>query len=203
VSETRLSLIRFVTARQTELRGLREAVFCVGACANMALILWSIEFRPRYLGALSIVLFWIFWMEGVVRFVNRRYDSKYGRVASHTYRRAPGSVGQTLLAAGAMLDVFVPAFPFAGHSAFLILVAAYAAWIAWRDFPWRGYYLAAVFVAFIATPVDDPSRMISYFPAYAAGLAAIALMGLLDHVLLMTAFARLRRTCAEGASRRS
>ena len=187
-----LGLVRFITARQAALRGLREVTIAASLCVVMALSLWPASVaRPYRVGA--VVVFWIFATEVLLRIVDWRYDAAYGRVAD-TWR----SLGRTtrcqmLLGTGAMLDGFMPWSPIAAHSAFPVVVAAYSLWIVARDFPWRGYYLAAVVAAFLAPPVDDPSRMVSYFPAYATTVAVIAMTAFLDHVLLMTAFARLRR----------
>jgi hypothetical protein len=180
-----LELVRFITSRQAALRGLREVTIAGSGLIVMMLTLSA--------GAgLLAVVFWIFAAEVLLRFVDWRYDATYGRVA-RTWRSLGRSTRcQMLLSTGVLLDGFLPWFPLAGHSAFPILVSVYALWIVARDFPWRGYYLAAVLLAFVAPPVDDPSRMINYFPAYAAGLASIAVTGLLDHVLLMAAFARLK-----------
>jgi hypothetical protein len=188
----RLSLIRFITARQSGLRGLREVVIAASVCLVMMFIIWP-ALMPKPFGMLAVVFLWIFALEVLLRLVDWRYDATYGRVARTWFNLGRTTRCQTLLAIGAALDMFAW-FPLAGQSAFPLVVAAHALWIVARDFPWRGYYLAAVLVAFIAPPVDDPSRMISYFPAYAAGLATIAFAGLLDHILLMTAFAQLKTT---------
>lgn len=192
MNETRLSLIRFITARQAALRGLREVAIAASACLVMALMLRSDSF-PRPFGSLVVLFFWIFALEVLLRVVDWRYNVTYGRVAGSWFALGRSTRCQMLLSTGVALD-FLPWFPMAGHSAFPFVVAAHALWIVARDFPWRGYYLAALVMAFVAPPVDDSSRMISYFPAYATGLATIAMTAFLDHVLLMTAFARLQRT---------
>lgn len=186
----RLSLIRFITARQSDLRGLREVAIAASLCIVMALMLRS-DSIPRPLGSVFVVFFWVFAVEALLRLVDWRYNVAYGRVARTWFDLGRSTRCQMLLATGAAID-FLPWFPMAGHSAFPFIVAAHALWIVARDFPWRGYYLAAVLVMFVTPPVDDPSRMVSYFPAYATGLATIALTAFLDHVLLMTAFARLK-----------
>jgi hypothetical protein len=126
MNAARLSLIRFVTARQFELRGLREVVFGIFICVAIPLLIW---------------------------------------------RRESGAQTGWLI-----------------HLALYIVVQEFA--LQFVDRPL--YYLGALAVLVAAPAVDDPSRLASFLPAYFACGLTLALAGLLNHLLLAGAVARLR-----------
>ena len=188
-----INLIRFVTARQADLRGLREVVGGAFICVAIPLLLWRLE-TGGLVGWLIHLALYLVVRESVLRFVDRRYDSTYGRVTPTDGQPAPRPwpmTAQTLLF-GIVLDM-TPWFPLWGVSGFPIVIAIYGLWIAFRDFPWRVYHLGAVAVVLAAPAVDDPSRMLSHLPAYFAGGFTLILTGLFDHLLLARAMTRLRR----------
>ena len=199
MNATRLSLIRFVTARQFELRGLREVVFGIFICVAIPLLLWRREAGAQG-GWLIHLALYIVVQEFALQFVDRRYDSTYGRVnptdaQPAKSRWARPTIAQSLLGAGVVLDM-TPWFPLWGVSAFPIVIAIYGLWIAFRDLPWRLYYMGTLAVVVAAPTVDDPSRLTSFLPAYFACGLTLALAGLFDHLLLAAAVARLRRHAA-------
>ena len=190
-----INLIRFVTARQAELRGLREVVFAAFICVAVSLIVWRREVgTPAWLIHLAL---YIVVQEIALQLLDRRYDSTYGRVTPADGKPSRGpwartTMAQSLLGYGVVLDI-TPWFPVWGVSGFLVVIAFYALRIAFRDFPWRLYYLGAVAVVIAAPAVDDPTRMLSHLPAYFAGGFTLILTGLSDHLLLAGAMTRLRR----------
>ena len=196
MNAARLSLIRFVTARQFELRGLREVVFGIFICVAIPLLLWRRESGAQG-GWLIHLALYIVVQEFALQFVDRRYDSTYGRVNPSDAQPAKSrwarpTIAQSLLGAGVVLDM-TPWFPVWGVSAFPIVIAIYGLWIAFRDVPWRLYYVGTLAVL-VATPaVDDPSRLTSFLPAYFACGVTLVLAGLFDHLLLAGVVARLRR----------
>ena len=90
-----------------------------------------------------------------------------------------------------------PWFPAAGYSGFVLAAAFYGAWIAFRDFPWRGYYLALVALPGVAPVVSPSGPMLAFFPPYFVTLLALGLVGILDHRLLRTSLDDLRQ-CVAG-----
>ena len=203
-----VNLVRFVTERQFDLRGLREVVFAAFICVAISLIVWRREIgAPAWVAYLAI---YIAVQDFLLQFIDRRYDSIYGRVnptdgQPARSRWARTTTAQSLLASGAVLDIFTPWFPAAGVSAFLIVIALHGLWIACRDFPWRVRHLAGVAVLALAPAVDDPSRMSSFLPAYFAGASCLILTGLVDHLRLARLMMWLRRqsgaeTCAATRS---
>ena len=195
MNDLRLSLIRFVTARQFELRGLREVVFGAFICVATPLLIWRLG--GQQIAWLIHLALYIVVQEAALQFVDRRYDATCGRVnpadGQPAKRRwARPTTAQSLLAAGVVLDM-TPWFPARGVSAFPVAIAIYGLWIAFRDFPWRLYYLGAVAILVAAPAVDDPSRLASFLPAYFAGGFTLILTGLFDHLLLARAMTRLRR----------
>jgi hypothetical protein len=180
MNATRISLIRFLTARQAELRGLRTAWFSLTVCVIIALLLTQRAW-PKPWGFVALVSFWAIAQGDITHRIRRWYDARYGRV--DTAAAGQSTIASRLMALGVALDV-TRFFPFEGHSAFPLLLGVYGTWIAVRDRPWRSYYAALVLVAAWAPAVSDPTRMRSFLPAYAAALAALGLAGVLDHLLL-------------------
>jgi hypothetical protein len=197
MTDRNLSLVRFITARQADLRGLREVVFAGFICVAITLSVWQRELGVAGAWLLYLALF-IVVQEAALQLIDRRYDSTYGRVnpAQGQPRRslwARTTTTQSLIATGAALDIFTGWFPAAGVSAFSIVIALHGLWIALRDFPWRLHYLAGLVLLAVTPAVDNPSRIASFLPAYFAGANCLILTGLLDHLLLASAMTRLRR----------
>ena len=203
MTEQDVARIAFLTARQAELRGLREVVFGAFIWVAIALTIWRRELGP--IASMVYLVQFIVVQEFVLQFVDRRYDATYGRVNPSDGQPARGrwartTTTQRLIAAGAALDVLTPWFPLAGVSAFSIVVAVHGLRIACRDLPWRVHHLAGVAWLALAPVVDDPSRMLSYLPAYFAGTGCLILTGLCDHLVLSRAMTRLRRQTAAPTS---
>ena len=193
MTDRHLALVRFITARQADLRGLREVTFAVFVCAAITLILWRRELG-REAALLFMIALFIVVQEVALRVVERRYNAIYGRVNQEKYGRKKTTTAQSLLFTGIALDVFTPWFPFAGISAFPIVIAVYGMWIAFRDFPWRAYYLGGVVLVLAGPGLDDASRGVSFLSQYFAGASLLILTGLLDHLLLAVSMARLRQS---------
>jgi hypothetical protein len=196
MADARLTLIRFMTARQSDLQGLRNGAFAISVIAMMAVIV-SIRPARSMLNALIVVAMWTAVAEGSTRLVDWWYASRYGRVSAAESRR--GTSARMLMGLGAAVDL-TPWFPVAGYSAFVFVVAAYGAWITFRDFPWRGYHLALVALPGLAPVVHTGTSLAHFVPAYAAALAALAIVGLLDHRLLRVSVDRLKRPQQMGSS---
>ena len=180
MNASRLSLIRFVTARQAELRGLRTAWFSFTVCVMTAIVVTARSW-PRPWAFVALFGFWAVAQGDITHRIRRWYDTRYGRVDTAANGRWTSAA--RLMALGVALDI-TRFFPFEGHSGFTLLLGVYGLWIAVRDRPWRGYYAAFVLVAVWAPPVADKARMPGFLPAYAAGLTALLLAGVLDHLLL-------------------
>lgn len=186
MTDARLALIRFVTSRQTALQGLRDAAFAVSALAMLPLMAWlsrSLRDAPALLGPLTLVAAWSVASTGSAYWVDRWYGSRYGRVNASGAGLRRSTTAQMLMGLGAALDL-TSWFPYSGISAFVLVVAAHGIWIAFRDFPWRGYHLLAVALIGLVPRVEDGARMLGYFPAYATVLICLAVLGGLDHRLL-------------------
>ena len=135
---------------------------------------------------------WHCVQEVAFRVVERRYNAIYGRVNQEKHRRKRTTTAQTLLFTGLAVDAFTPWFPFAGISAFPIVVAVYGLRVVFRDFPWRVYYLGAVALVLVVPGVDDPLRGASYLSQYFAAASCLILTGFLDHLLLARSMHRLK-----------
>lgn len=195
MTDSRLALIRFVTSRQADLQGLRNVAFAVTVLATMGVVLW-IRPAPPVIGTLVVLVVNVVLSEGSTCLLNWWYGSRYGRVSAAAGAR--GATAQMLMGLGAMLDL-TPLFPLAGCSGFVFVVFVAGARIAYRDFPWRGYYLALVALPVIAPAVEPGAAVLGYFPAYAASLAALAVMGVVDHRLLRSSLRRLRQQAGASA----
>jgi hypothetical protein len=204
MTDRHLALVRFITARQFELRGLREVIFAAFICVAISLIVWRRDLGVPNAWLLYLALF-IVVQEAALQLIDRRYDSTYGRVNSAHGRRARSlwarpTTTQSLLATGAALDIFTPWFPVAGVSAFAVVIAVHGLRIAVRDFPWRLHHLAGLVLLAVTPAIDNPSRISSFLPAYFAGANCLILTGLLDHVVLARAMTRLKRQEDPGTS---
>ena len=190
MTDSRLALIRFVTSRHGDLQGLHNAAFAISILIIMALTLW-VRPGPKVLGELVVFAAWVVLSEGAPRLVHWWYASRYGRVNGAIPGLTRPTTASMLMGLGAAGDL-TPLFPMANHSAFVILLAAYGAWVAYRDFSWRAYHLALVALPGIAPAVPQGAPLLGYFPPYAAALAGLAVMGLLDHHLLRTLIDRVQ-----------
>ena len=191
MTDRHLALVRFITARQADLRGLREVTFAAFVCAAIALILWRREIGEPAWGILLVV--GILVQEVAFRVVERRYTATYGRVNQEKHRRKRTTTAQTLLFTGLAGDAFTPWFPFAGISAFPIVIAVYGMWIAFRDFPWRAYYLGGIVLVLVGPALTDASGTVRYISQYFAGASFLIVTGFLDHALLALSMARLKQ----------
>lgn len=190
MSDARLDLIRFITRRHADLQGLRDVAFAICVLAVMGLNLW-VQPAPPVIGRLVVFAGWVALSESSTRLVDWFYASRYGRVSGSTGSDRSVSAPM-LMGLGAALDL-TPWFPLANASGFVLAVAASGAWIAYRDFPWRGYHLALAALPAVAPVVHPGAALLGYFPAYAAALAALAAAGVLDHLLLRTTLKRLQK----------
>ena len=198
MTASRLALIRFVTSRQNDLQGLRDAAFAVGALAAlglMRLLSGGVGDAPAWVGPLLLVAAWSVASTGSALWVDRWYAARYGRVDASRRGLNESTTAQMLMGLGAALDL-TPWFPYAGISAFVLVAALHGTWVAVRDFPWRGYYLLSVALIGLAPRVDNAARMAGHFPAYAAVLGCLAVLGALDHRLPRNSAARLTRSSA-------
>jgi hypothetical protein len=202
MTDRHLALVRFITARQADLRGLREVTFAVLVCAAITVILWRREIgRPA--AWLLLLVLGIVVQEVALRVVEWRYNATYGRVNQEKHRQKRTTTAQTLLFTGMFLDMFTPCFRLTGISAFPIVIAVYGLRIALRDFPWRAYYLGGVVLVLAGPGIADASRNVSYLSQYFTGASFLVLTGLLDHLLLAVSMARLKQAAPlpDGANR--
>lgn len=198
MTERDLARIAFLTTRQAELRGLREVAFALYICAVMTLILLARR-SPERFDWMTVLIFSIVIQEAAMQLIDWRYNSTYGRVNEKRGLWARPTRAQSVIGLGIAFDI-TPWFPFAGVSAFPLVVAIYGLWIATRDFPWRAHHLAGILLLLAAPRVDDPTRMLNHFPAYFAGAGCLVLTGLCDHLVLARAMSRLRRQAAPDTS---
>ena len=195
-THARLELIQFVTRRQSELQGLRSTAFALHVMATMGLIRW-LQPMERPKAQLVVIAVSIVLTEGSWRLVDWWYRTRCGRVSSADVGRASTASGLTVIGVG--LDM-TPWFPVAGFSAFVLVVAIYGVRIAFRDFPWRGYYLALIALPAVAPFVPPSGAMLAHFPPYAVTLLALAVVGILDHRLLRASLEQLRQLGQVGSS---
>jgi hypothetical protein len=202
MTDARLALIHFVTSRQTDLQGLRDVAFAISVLAMLPLMTWlsrSLRDAPTLLGLLVLIAAWSVASTGSAYWIDRWYGSRYGRVNASGVGLRRSTTAQMLMGLGVALDL-TPWFPYFGISAFVLVVAIHGVWIAFRDFPWRGYHLLTVALIGLAPRVEDGARMLGYFPAYAAVLICLAVVGCLDHRLLRSSIGRLQRQPEEVGS---
>ena len=196
MTPARLALIQFVTRRQSELQGLRSTAFALHVMATMGLIRWLQPMQtPK--AQLAVIAVSIVMTEGSWRLVDWWYRTRCGRVSSAEVGRASTASGLTVI--GVVLDM-TPWFPVAGFTAFVLVVAIYGAWITFRDFPRRGYYLALIGLPAIAPLVPPGGPLLAHFPPYSVTLLALAVVGSLDHLLLRASLEQLRQLGQVGSS---
>ena len=113
MTDLRLTLIKFVTTRQGELQGLRNAAFAVSALATLALITWLSRTLPdttSMLGPLSVIAAWSVASTGSALWVERWYASRYGRVGSSRIGVNRSTMAQLLMGLGALVALAVVGF---------------------------------------------------------------------------------------------
>lgn len=202
MTDSHLSLIRFVTRRQTDLQGLRGTAFALSVLAMLALVGWlagRLQDAHRMFGPATVIAAWAIASTATACLADRWYRTHYGRVNPSTLNAGRSTRAQSLMGLGAALDL-TPWFPYAGISAFVIVAAIHGVWIASRDFPWRGYHLLSVALIGLAPTVVPAARLSGYFPAYASVLACLAVLGVLDHCLLRASLARLKTSARAETS---
>ena len=186
MDRTGLSLVRFVASRYRQLQGLRRVVDAVSL-----LLLWSLlTTEPANGGPLWFAGAMVVWTSltlwGLAR-VGRYYRERFGRTASTADSTAgSGSAGEV------MLFVWM-SMVFGGF--FIPLLATYAAHVTWRDWPYRAHWMLLALhgtVFTIAYPgLHSPALFALWNSRFVLTAApVIALVGLLDHRLLVRAMHR-------------
>ena len=203
MDQHRLNGIRFLSRRFNELKGLRVAL--TGACiaTGLAGYLAAVS-RPTDNGALVALLVSFIPVVPGVSWLNRYYDSTFGRQIPTPTPVWMRFVPLPILVLMGYLNARFPAIPAGAPT--LVVVAVASAVVAIRDWPWRGYYLiasVAVAVTFTASASGagllDPGKTVgALFVAVGVSMVPI---GLLDHFLLVRLVKESREAQAAHSTR--
>jgi hypothetical protein len=193
--DQRLTKIRLVTERFSELKGLHVAYAGALWASFGGVLRAQADVTPMHLVvAFAVVV--AAYLPGKW-WLDRYYASRFGRIVVGPLRRSKLWL-LPAFAALALVNTFYGVGALAG--AFLI-VAGESLWIAIRDWPARSHYLMACVAAASATALQFGSESRFFGPAQALGLAIIGIgfipVGLLDHRLLTSV---MRHTDAQYAA---
>lgn len=183
----RLDRIRLLSARFHELQGLRVAL--AGAC--MALVVGGYVIatpEPTNNGAIVAMLVSFVPVVAVMPRLNRYYAATFGRQVWSPPRKWKVSFLFGYFCVAWWLNAAIPEIPAGGPT--VLTVGLFSLWVAFRDWPSRGYYLIpALAVAgglAASAPVGGllaPNLTLGVmFPLLGGSMVSI---GLLDHVLLV------------------
>ena len=177
----RFERIRLVSSRFRELQGLRVAL----AGASIAVVLGSYLIatpQPTQFGAtVALSASFALMLPGVL-WLDRYYATTFGRQVKNPRERWPTLA--FLLMFWTLSAWLVPLLAAA------VMVGVMSLWVAVRDWPWRGYYLAATaavatsFIAALSSAGAEQPGVALAMTYFLFGLAFVPI-GLLDHRLLV------------------
>ena len=182
-----LDRVRLLSARFHELQGLRVAL--AGAC--MALVVGGYVIaipEPTNNGAIVAMMVSFVPVVAVMPRLNRYYSTTFGRQVWSPPRKWKVSFLIGYFCVAWSLNAAIPEIPAGGPT--VLIVGLFSLWVAFRDWPWRAYYLiATVAVASglaASAPIGGllaPNMTLGVmFPVLGSSMVAI---GLLDHFLLV------------------
>jgi hypothetical protein len=187
MDQHRLNRIRFLSRRFNELKGLRVAF--TGLCIAVGLGSYlAVTAQPSDNGALvALVLSFVPVVPGMF-WLDRYYTSTFGRQVSAPAPKWPALAMIPVFLFMAYLNARIPSIPAGAPT--LSVVAVASAWVAIRDWPWRGYYFiatAAVTLSFAASAsgagvLGAGQTVGAMFIAVGVSMVVI---GLLDHFMLV------------------
>jgi hypothetical protein len=210
MSDTNPALIRLVASRYSEMKGLRtvgDASWLLAGAALLSLGAWAdaVDSLPIPGLVVAILVFAAYsglWMGIWRNRVERYYDERFGRVGPRTIVPVSWvivpSVG--LGWATIFLDLHAP-LPLT-IATVTIFVGIWPAWIAARDFPYRGHWglvAIAAIVAALLLPAEASLRFAWRTDAMLEVGGAMVMAGLCDHLLLMRTLSHTARPASEDA----
>lgn len=195
-----LARIRFVTSRYQELQGLRQLVVipcCLAAFWSRPLIESLHDTSPVHAlaGFVLSLAPWLLVLAARPIFT-RYYSARFGSVAPSVLLWSPDMIGWTVLIFGGFA-IDMSTFGAAKPSAILVAGSLIALHVVWRDWPWRGYYMAAAIVCATAAWLTavSPAFRVDNLDAllripFSIFMGAHAVTAWLDHRLLLRTLPR-------------
>ena len=187
MDQHRLNRIRFLSRRFNELQGLR--ITFTGLCIAVGLGSYLlVAARPTDNGALvALAVSFVPVVPGML-WLNRYYTSTFGRQVSVPPPRWRLLAVIPVWVFMAFLNARFPSIPAGAPTLFVVAVAS--AWIAIRDWPWRGYYfVATATVALTFAASASGAGVLSsggtLGPMFLAVGVSMVPIGLSDHFLLV------------------
>jgi hypothetical protein len=197
-----LDRIRLLSARFHELQGLRVAV--AGAC--MALVVGGYVIatpEPTNNGAIAAMLLSFIPVAAFMPRLNRYYATTFGRQVWSPPRRWKVSFLIGYFCVAWWLNAAIPEIPAGGPTG--LTVGLFSLWVAFRDWPWRGYYLIPALGVAGGLAASAPVGGL-LAPNMTLGVmflllgASMLVIGLLDHLLLVKLMKEARESQRLAAS---